>query len=225
LYQHFQLAISAASEALFASGNIKVLLADIGWIWVIPLIGQRLSLGLVVKKDRPKGLSNHQLFNHSIKASAYLNKLLTGSKVLSEINAEADFSYLNQRRYGSRYACCGDAGGFLDPVFSSGFFFAVKTAELIADRLHWGFSNGLEADPELHAQDNQVYDIGFQTIYLLIQRFYQSDLINNLVFEADRHPRIKKEITAILAGDLWQPDNKFQRGLLRGRRRQSLLNT
>jgi flavin-dependent dehydrogenase len=225
LYQYFQLPANSLSKALFSTGNIKVLLADVGWIWVIPLTGQRLSLGLVVKKDRPEGLNNHQLFNHSIQASPYLTELLADAKILGDIQAEADFSYLNQCRYGSRYACCGDAGGFLDPIFSSGFFFAVKTAELVADRLHWGFSNGLEADPELHAQDNQVYDIGFQTIYQLIQRFYQSDLINNLVFEADRHPRIKKEITAILAGDLWQPDNKFQQGLLRGRRRQALSNT
>ena len=190
LYQHFQLAASASSEALFATGNIKILLADIGWLWIIPVTGQRLSLGLVVKKNPSKGLSNQQLLKHSIQTSPYLTELLAGSRRLFDVQAEADFSYLNQCRFGVRYACCGDAGGFLDPIFSSGFFFAVKTAELIADRLHWGFVLGKETDPELHAEDNKVYDISFQTIYLLIQRFYQSDLINNLVFEADRHGRL-----------------------------------
>ena len=222
LYQHFKLAGCASSKELFATGNVKILLADIGWIWIIPLVGLRLSVGLVVQKDRPEKLSNQQLFNRYVQASPYLTDLLENSQTLSDIQAEADFSYVNQRRYGMRYACCGDAGGFLDPIFSSGFFFAVKTAELIADRLHWGFSHGSEANPNLHAEDNQVYDIGFKTIHLLIQRFYQSDLINNLVFEADRHDRIKKELTAIMAGDLWQPDNKFQQGLLHGRRSKSL---
>lgn len=222
LYQYFQLVDNASSEALFACGNVKILLADIGWIWVIPLTGQRLSLGLVVQKDRPQEISYKQLFNRYIQASPYLTELLCGSWVLGDVQAEADFSYLNKRRYGMRYVCCGDAGGFLDPIFSSGVFFAVKTAELVADRLHWGFIHGQEADSELHAEDNEVYDIGFQTIHLLIQRFYQSDLINNLVFEADRHERIKDELTAILAGDLWQPGNKFQQGLLHGRRSKSL---
>ena len=171
LYQHLQLAANTRSEALFATGNVKVLLAEIGWIWVIPLTGQRLSLGLVVQKEQSEALSNQQLFNRYTQASPYLTELLAGSRALSDIQAEADFSYLNKRRYGMRYACCGDAGGFLDPIFSSGFFFAVKTAELIADRLHWGLTNGKEADPQLHAEDNQTYDIGFQTLYLLIQRF------------------------------------------------------
>ncbi len=224
LYQYLQLATSTSSDSLFATGNVKILLIDIGWIWVIPLAGQKLSLGLVVKDTPSKGLSNQQLFNHYVQASPYLAGLLVGSRSLFDTQAEADFSYLNQHRYGLRYACCGDAGGFLDPIFSSGFFFAVKSAELIADRLHWGFSHGKEADPELHVEDNKVYDIGFQTIYLLVQRFYQSDLIKNLVFEADRHERIKKEITAILAGDLWQPDNRFQQGLLHGRLGKSLKN-
>jgi len=222
LYQYLKLAPSARSKELFATGILKILLADIGWIWVIPLVGQKLSVGLVVQKDPPEKLSTQQLFSRYVQASPYLTDLLAQSKPVSNIYAEADFSYLNQRRYGMRYACCGDAGGFLDPIFSSGFFFAVKTAELIADRLHWGFRHGSEANPNLCAEDNLVYDIGFKTIHLLIQRFYQSDLINNLVFEADRHDRIKKELTAIMAGDLWQPDNKFQQGLLHGRRSKSL---
>ncbi len=222
LYQYFKLAPSATFNELFETGNVKILLTDIGWIWIIPLVGQRLSLGLVVQKEPPKKLNNQQLFSRYVQSSPYLTKLLTNAKTLFGVQAEADFSYLNQCRYGMRYACCGDAGGFLDPIFSSGFFFAVKTAELIADRLHWGFCHGSVADPNLHAETYQDYDIGFQTIHLLIQRFYQSDLINNLVFEADRHLRIKKELTEILAGDLWQPDNKFQQGLLRGRRSKSL---
>ena len=150
-----------------------------------------------------------------------VSALLDNSQPLFEMKAEADFSYLNRKRYGARYACCGDAAGFLDPVFSSGFFFAVKTAELVADRLHQGFSEGRENDPALHSTDDLVFHKGFDTMYLLIQRFYQSDLIRNLVFEADRHERIKREVTAILAGDLWREDNLFQQGLLRGRRRMT----
>ena len=78
LYQHFQLAACATSEALFVTGNVKVLLADIGWIWIIPLTGQRLSLGLVVQKDRPEALTNQQLFQHYTQASPYITELING---------------------------------------------------------------------------------------------------------------------------------------------------
>ncbi|MGR9074235.1 MAG: NAD(P)/FAD-dependent oxidoreductase [Gammaproteobacteria bacterium] len=218
LYRYFKLTESKEAEEVFETGNVKILLNEIGWNWIIPLTGGRLSLGLVVRNDAGEDLKRDALFQKYIDRSPLLTALLDRSEVLTPVLAEADFSYLNRQRYGARYACCGDAAGFLDPVFSSGFFFAVKSAELTADRVHRGFVEGREGDPGLHRDNDQLFDTGFRTMYLLIQRFYQSDLISNLVFEADRHERIKREVTAILAGDLWREDNLFQQGLLRGRR-------
>ncbi len=218
LFQHYQLTDNSAVEAVFSTGNVKILLVDVGWLWIIPLIDKRLSVGLVVQKQSKLNVAKEQLFKQYIEASPLLTSLLDNSEVILPIQAEADFSYINQRRYGARYACCGDAAGFLDPVFSSGFFFAVKTAELIADRLHQGLLTGQESDPQLHAKDDSLYKTGFNTMWLLIDRFYRSSLVENLIFEFDRHERIKDEITALLAGDLWSEDNLFQQGLLKGRR-------
>ncbi len=217
LYRYFQVGHSPQLDDVFTTGNVKILLADIGWLWLIPMVGRRLSIGLVVQQDKPKGIDQQDLYQQYIDASPLLNTLLQDSSPLTEIKVEADFSYLNQRRYGLRHACCGDAAGFLDPVFSSGVFFAVKTAEFIADRVHQGLQEDIEDDPQLHAIDDPTYQTGFRTMHLLIERFYSSRLIHNLVFEADRHPRIKQEVTALLAGDLWQENNHFQQGLLRGR--------
>jgi flavin-dependent dehydrogenase len=218
LYQHYQLVDNPEVEELFAMGNVKILLVDIGWLWVIPLIGKRLSIGLVVQNQAKTELVRDELFEHYVNSSPLLTQFLKDSTTLSPIQAEADFSYTNNRRYGARYACCGDAAGFLDPVFSSGFFFALKTAEMIADRLHQGFVNGQEAAPELHSVDDLVYKTGFNTMHLLIDRFYRSNLVENLIYEFDRHARIKEELTALLAGDLWSEGNLFQQGLLKGRR-------
>ncbi len=218
LYQHYQLTDNPAVEAIFSTGNVKILLVDVGWLWIIPLIGKKLSVGLVVQKQSKFDVSKQQILKQYLDDSPLLTSLLDNSEVILPVQAEADFSYINQRRYGARYACCGDAAGFLDPVFSSGFFFAVKTAELIADRLHQGFLKGQEADSKLHAEDDYLYKTGFNTMWLLIDRFYRSSLVENLIFEFDRHERIKDEITALLAGDLWSDDNLFQQGLLKGRR-------
>ena len=136
LYQHYKLAETEIAKELFSHGNIKIILAEVGWIWCIPLTEGRLSAGLVVHKPISGQLKQQALFDHYIQASPYMNELLTGAESFSAVKVEADFSYQNKLRYGQRYACCGDAAGFLDPVFSSGFLFAVKTAEFIADRLH-----------------------------------------------------------------------------------------
>ena len=221
LYKHYKLAKSPESDMVFAQGNVQVFLADIGWIWSIPLIGGRLSVGLVVQKEPANDLKQDALFEHYINASARMKSLLTGAEELSELRVEADFSYLNKQRYGQRFACCGDAAGFLDPVFSSGFLFAVKTAELVSDQLHEALLLGNEADPEIQNSGDKAYQRGFTTMYLMIERFYCTDIMQNLFFEQDRHPRIKKEIEAILAGDLWKEGNEFQKGLLAGRSRKN----
>lgn len=218
LYQHYKLKSSPDVDELFASGNVKILLVDIGWLWAIPLTGNRLSIGLVVQGN-PMEMQRDELFKQYIEASPLLTALLKKSEALNSVQTEADFSYVNEKRFGLRYACCGDAAGFLDPVFSSGFFFAVKTAEMIADNVHQGLIGNREDDPELHSELDQAYQSGFKTMHLMIERFYCSNLVNNLIFESDRHLRIKEEIRALLAGDLWKEDNFFQQGLLRGRRR------
>ncbi len=217
LYRHYRLADNAITRKLFETGNIEILLTEPGWFWCIPLTEGRLSLGLVVQKDMEDGLKGAELFDHYAAKSPRLTELLEGAELQADIRAEADFSYFNRQRYGIRYACCGDAAGFLDPVFSSGFFFAVKTAEMVADTLHLGLTEGREAEADLHKGADEIYQTGFQTMYLMIERFYRSNLVHNLFFESERAPRIKEDIIAILAGDLWTGDNQFQKGLLTGR--------
>lgn len=223
VYGHYAVRPTEQVAEIFEHGNIKVIMVDIGWIWVIPLVNHRLSIGLVVNDPGRISLKQDALLRSYITASPLLSSLLAQAELLMPVRVEADFSYFNRQRYGQRYACCGDSAGFLDPVFSSGFFFAVKTAELLADRLHEALDLGNEADPALYADSNAFYDKGFQTMFLMIQRFYCSDLIGKLFFEAARDDDINRAVTALLGGDLWSPGNFFQNGLLRGRHKCSPL--
>lgn len=217
-YQYFQLRDNPQAAKLSATGNVNILLIDIGWLWFIPLQGLRASVGLVVQDPSKCNLKGAVLFHKYISESPLISAALDGAQAINALQSEADFSYLNQQRYGTRYACCGDASGFLDPVFSTGFYFAVKTAELIADRLHVALQQGNENDAQLMQEDDQYFQTGFRTMYLMIERFYRSNLVDNLIFEYDRHERIKAELTALLAGDLWSDTNLFQQGMLNGRR-------
>ncbi|WP_150045980.1 MULTISPECIES: NAD(P)/FAD-dependent oxidoreductase [Methylomonas] len=218
VYTHFD-NIPPGDEAdeLFRTGNIYVPVVDIGWIWIIPLSGRRLSVGLVVQQRRANDGNADSLLRRYLAASPLLTRLLTGVEQSGPIRVEADFSYSNQRRYGLRYACCGDAAGFLDPVFSSGVFLAFTSAARIADRIHQGLADGCEADPALHATDDEAYRLGFNTMRMFVERFYQSNIVHNLFFEADRNPQLKDQIARLLAGDLWVSDNALQKTLLAGR--------
>ncbi|MFW5443914.1 MAG: NAD(P)/FAD-dependent oxidoreductase [Methylococcaceae bacterium] len=217
LYKHYKLAETAVTKKLFETGNIEIMMTEIGWIWCIPLTGNRLSVGLVVQKQKLNELKQDQLFDFYIQASSRMTELLFGAESLTDVCVEADFSYVNKQRFGLRYACCGDSSGFLDPVFSSGFFFAIKTAEVVADQVHVGFMEQRLGDAELMLKTDEIYQTGFQTMFLMIERFYCSNIVHNLFFESDREPRLKDEIVELLSGDLWTETNTFQQGLLRGR--------
>ncbi|MDD1621221.1 MAG: FAD-dependent oxidoreductase [Methylococcaceae bacterium] len=218
VYTHYEnIQPSEEADALFESGSIYVPVVDIGWIWIIPLSGRRLSVGLVVQKERPKDCEVEELLWRYLADSPILNRLLDGAKQFAPVRVEADFSYSNQRRHGLRYACCGDAAGFLDPVFSSGVFLAFTSAARVADRIHQGFLEGREADPELHAVDDDDYMLGFNTMRMFVERFYQSNIVHNLFFEADRDPELKDQIARLLSGDLWVDNNALQKSLLAGR--------
>jgi flavin-dependent dehydrogenase len=201
---------SEAARAMYVSGDIKVLMVDIGWIWIIPLIDNRLSIGLVVQQSIDKSQRGAGLYEQYVKASPFLTELLAGAE-------QETFSFSNSQRHGLRYACCGDAAGFLDPIFSSGVFLAVTSAEKVADRLHTALAAGTEGDPLLHAVDDDHYNLAFRSMQLFVERYYQYDMVNHLFFEADRSAEIKNDIAALLSGDLWRGNNNFQRMLLEGR--------
>jgi flavin-dependent dehydrogenase len=219
VYSHFDnIPPSEEADELFRSGSIYVPVVDIGWLWIIPLSGRRLSVGLVVQKERPKDCSVEELLGRYIAASPIASTLLNGAGQFAPVRVEADFSYTNQSRYGIRYACCGDAAGFLDPVFSSGVFLAFTSAARVADQVHLGLQEGREADPLLHAGDDEDYLLGFNTMRMFVERFYQSSIVHNLFFEADRDPELKDQIARLLSGDLWADNNALQQRLLAGRR-------
>ena len=217
LFTHFSQVTSQASTRFFQQGNIVVPIVDIGWIWIIPLAGQKVSVGLVVSGQRSTNETTTALFQRYLQQSDFLQQLLDGATQDGPIRSEANFSYVNQQRYGKHFVCCGDAAGFLDPVFSSGVFLALTGGERVADRVHQGLIEKREADAELHVVDDADYDLSFSTMRVFIERFYQTSLVHNVFFEAGRDECIKREISQLLAGNMWSGNNVWQQGLLRGR--------
>ncbi|MDX8397495.1 MAG: NAD(P)/FAD-dependent oxidoreductase [Mariprofundaceae bacterium] len=222
LYTHYHGVNSEASQPLYDTGDVKIIIVDIGWIWVIPMSGRRLSVGLVVQKDIAISSRKTELLDHYLQASPLLTAALEGAKREFDTRAEADFSFINKSRHGLRYACCGDSAGFLDPVFSSGVFLAVKTAETVADRLHEALQNGCEADVNLHAVDDENYELGFNSMRMFVERFYHARLVHNLFSVSDRSDELKEDILGLLGGDLWTGTNAFQKKLLQSRQAQKL---
>lgn len=194
-------------------GDIKIMVIEDGWMWVIPLAGDEVSIGVVKKA----GKVDDAAFEEQLAASPLLQRLTTGATA-SESHVVANFSYQNTRSYGARWSCVGDASAFLDPVFSSGVTLALLGAERLSDLLSPALTEEREADPELMKPLSEHMQHAYDCFARFIHRFYHTNLVPNLFFNPSPPARMREGVISVLAGDVWRDDNPFQQMLLAARR-------
>ncbi|MFC1674197.1 NAD(P)/FAD-dependent oxidoreductase, partial [Pseudomonadota bacterium] len=117
------------------NGNISIYWFEHGWFWVIPLPDDRTSVGMVCwpKFMKTRQGSLEEFFWQGVAQSGALKERMKDAKALQDITATGNFSYSASAMYGHRYVLVGDAYAFIDPVFSSGVYLAMKSAEFAAD--------------------------------------------------------------------------------------------
>jgi flavin-dependent dehydrogenase len=201
--------------AIGGRGNIRVLIVQDGWVWVIPLAGKRVSIGVVT---RNRGVTN-DLFEQTYAASPMLQRLTRGCPK-SDLRIIRNFSYRNLKTRGARWACLGDAALFLDPVFSSGVSLAMLGGERFADLLAVALKENREDDPELTRPVSEHMAVAYTTFGSLVGAFYQTKIVENIFFAKDPTPAMRRGLISTLAGDVWRDDNEFQRMLLSSKRRR-----
>ena len=210
VFRHYEGLAPAIADELAATGNIKVLLVPDGWMWLIPLAGRRLSVGVVSRH----AVSGPETLARAEAASPIIQRFVAGA-TFTEARIIRNFSFRNAAAHGARHACIGDASCFLDPVFSSGVSLAMLGGESIADRLSTALREGREADPDLVADHAERMKIGYRSFATLIYRFYHQRLVYNLFFPNPENASLAPGITSLLGGDFWRDDNPFQQMLLR----------
>ena len=220
VFTHFENISDAAWEELGPGKNIRIVLAEGGWGWVIPLPGKRLSVGLV---GRTK-ITNAEL-ERDLLQGPLVTRLTAGATRL-ETRVIGNFSYRNLTPSGARFCCLGDAACFLDPVFSSGVTLAMVGSQKVVDIVAPALQEGREADPELLQEHEQGMDRSYRTFAGLIDRFYNSNFAETIFLgEPSENVDMRRGIMSVLAGDVWRSGNVFQDMLLSARRFDSTPRT
>jgi flavin-dependent dehydrogenase len=206
--------IGEAARKEFAPNNdIRIVVIPDGWLWAIPLTGDRLSVGLASRKP---GLRRERLDEYL--ATSDLFQRLTAGSIREGTHLIGNYSFENTSASGSRYACVGDSASFIDPVFSSGISLAIQRGIATVDRLLPALESGTEADPDLMKPMEASMKRGYDTFAALVHRFYNTRLVDNLIFNAPAEGRLRAGVISVLAGDVFREDNAFQDMLLRSRR-------
>jgi len=104
--------------------------SDSGWFWLIPVSGELMSVGVVLPKtlfqQMPEG-TNEERLERAIADTPIVAELMRNAKREWPIRVEKDFSYSASAYAGDRWILAGDAGSFLDPVFSTGVSIAMES--------------------------------------------------------------------------------------------------
>jgi flavin-dependent dehydrogenase len=87
------------------------------------------------KAFRTTKLSPETVLENFIADQPLMAERMKNAVRVSPVYSASDFSYRNDRLAGERWLLAGDAAGFIDPVFSSGVFLAIMSAEKAADAL------------------------------------------------------------------------------------------
>ena len=107
------------------------------WFWMIPLTATRMSIGVVMDTAtfRAMKLPPEDALEKCLGEQPLILKEMASSERVSQVYSAGDYSYRNAKLFGDRWLLAGDAAGFIDPVFSSGVFLAIMSAEKAADSL------------------------------------------------------------------------------------------
>jgi flavin-dependent dehydrogenase len=206
LYAHFE---GVPRGAGVQEGDIDIVIfrADErerpSWFWFIPFKDGRTSVGAVVSrawiKDRPRDPG--ALFRAAVADSKTARDLLAPAKMLwPRVEATADFSYRVREISGDGWLTVGDAGGFIDPLFSTGVHLAIvggrTAADAIADTI------AAPDDPAPLRAWSDGLRTAAETFVLAVQAFYAGPLVDSL-FSEDKHLALRRSITSLLAGDVF----------------------
>ena len=177
------------------------------WFWLIPFSNGRCSVGVVAEEsyfDRFDG-DNEARLHAILGESRDLQKLLCDAVFDMPVNEITGYSSNVTSLWGNNYLLLGNAGEFLDPVFSSGVTIALKSAELAADLLHRHFQGDQIDWAEDYARTLQK---GVDVFRSYVEAWYDGRF-QDIVFYDNPRPDIQSMICSILAGYAWDDENPY----------------
>jgi flavin-dependent dehydrogenase len=173
-----------------------------GWVWFIPLPDDRVSVGIVDHADAlfaqtrdPEGA-----FQGRVGDNPWIADQLKGALRDEELRVTSDFSYRSQHCAMDGAVLTGDAFAFLDPVFSSGVFLALRGGEAAAHAIDDALSKG-RTDAGAFAEYGEWLCEGMEAMRALVHAFYDPEFsFGRAIREA---PETRDRITDCLVGDIF----------------------
>jgi flavin-dependent dehydrogenase len=187
-------------------GDIRVVARhDLGWFWFIPISDTLMSVGVVLPQRAFQALprmSHEALLDYTLAETPAAARLMRGARREWPVRVEKDFSFGARTYAGDRWLLVGDAGSFLDPVFSTGVAIALESGVEAGRALDRALASG-----DLAARAFTTFNRRQRQRYRAFRRFvlaFYTRGFRDLFFQPVPAPYIFRAVVTSLAG-YWRP--------------------
>jgi flavin-dependent dehydrogenase len=176
-----------------------------GWFWYIPLPEDTVSVGIVADPEYVFGDDKdlNAAFVSRVAQCPPLSARLSEAHLIGPVRGLRNLAYRNRKIVGDGWLMVGDAAAFLDPIYSSGLFLALASAELAANCVHEALASGNLSQAKLGEFAAPLSE-GIEVIRRLIHAFYDPNF-NFQKFVA-RYPGQRTALIDCLVGDVINKD-------------------
>ena len=203
LFTHYEGAVRGSgldegATIIFHTENRKA------WLWFIPQPDDRVSVGVVGPVDyliRGRNGDPEAVFAEELARCPALGPRLEPARRVMPVRAIRDFSYKAQRIAGNGWVLAGDAFGFIDPIYSTGVFLALKSGEMAADAIHQGLAAGDLSAARLGAFEPELRR-GMEALRKLVYAFYDPRF--SFADFLRRYPNCRRPLVSMLVGNVYR---------------------
>jgi flavin-dependent dehydrogenase len=190
-------------DADTARSTTVVSIPEDGWFWFIPMSREVTSVGIVAKRELlfRNTKDRDACYAEQLAKNPWIVDGIAGAEQVDEVHVTADYSYRSTFCADKGVVLAGDAFAFLDPVFSSGVFFALRSGEEAADRLLAALEAG-STEPVFFADYGEKMSRGVEAMRTLVYAFYDPNFSMGRLVRA--HPELAGDATDLLIGDVFR---------------------
>ena len=193
------------------AGNITVERFAHGWMWLIPLRDDVMSVGAVCFPEYLKqrssdnvSRSNEAFLMQTLESTPSVWSRMQQAQRIAPVHATGNYSYTCTRMTGPGWVMVGDAFAFIDPVFSSGVYLGMNSGEHAASVVD-GALRDPASETRLQRAMEKRLKRGLKHFSWFIYRF-TTPVMQRLFAQPRNVLQIEQAVISMLAGDVF--DNR-----------------
>lgn len=185
------------------AGNVSIYRHEHGWIWLIPLHDGTMSAGAVCFPEylKQRRGDTEGFLLRTLQSVPEVAERMRGAERVAPVHVTGNYAYDCTRMHGRHWSLVGDAYSFVDPMFSSGVFLAMHSAEQAADLVAAALREPAR-EAALQRAMQRRFDAGLAEFKWFIYRF-TSPAMKHLFANPRNVWRVEEAVVSMLAGDVF----------------------